>query len=134
MLSTAADADDHDAHKPLQRCPCTCAALAWPALRCAPAQSTVQKRTDGVSDRQAELQRIGEQLEEIRANMDEKGQNISDSTPVMRIKNAIKKLNEELHDMEVRIGVVSHTLLQLSLKNRREMQAAAAVPEEDEDD
>lgn len=66
--------------------------------------------------------------------MDEKGQNISDSTPVMRIKNAIKKLNEELHDMEVRIGVVSHTLLQLSLKNRREMQTQPLAPDEDEDD
>lgn len=95
-------------------------------------QTTYNKKAENVSDRQAELQRIAEQLEEIRANMDEKGQNISDSTPVMRIKNAIKKLNEELHDMEVRIGVVSHTLLQLSLKNKREMQAASLEEEEDD--
>lgn len=53
---------------------------------------------------------------------------------VVRIKGAIKKLAEELHDMEVRIGVVSHTLLQLSLKNRRLMhhQAAAALSDEDD--
>ena len=52
----------------------------------------------------------------------------------MRIKGAIKKLSEELHGMEVRIGVVSHTLLQLSIRNKRSMMAqAAAMSDEDED-
>ncbi len=35
--------------------------------------------------------------------------------------------------MEVRIGVVSHTLLQLSLKSRRQMHAQAAIMSDDED-
>lgn len=91
-------------------------------------QSTHNSRTEAVSDRNNELHRIGEQLSEMKTMMDERGTNISDATPVVRIKGGIKKLSEELHDMEVRIGVVSHTLLQLSLKNRRLMttQAAAA--------
>lgn len=50
------------------------------------------------------------------------------------MKNAIKKLGEELHETEVRIGVVSHTLLQLSLKNKRAMQAAAAALSDEDDD
>jgi len=52
---------------------------------------------------------------------------------VVRIKGAIKKLSEELHEMEVRIGVVSHTLLQLSVKNRRLMQAQAVFSDDEED-
>ncbi len=35
---------------------------------------------------------------------------------------------------QVRIGVVSHTLLQLSLKNKRMMQASAAALSDDEQD
>lgn len=50
------------------------------------------------------------------------------------MKNAIKKLSEELHEMEVRIGVVSHTLLSLSMKNKRQMQAQAAILSDEEDD
>lgn len=41
------------------------------------------------------------------------------------------QLADELHEMEVRIGVVSHTLLQLSLRNRRDMQTQALSDEED---
>ena len=52
---------------------------------------------------------------------------------VVRIKGAIKKLAEELHEMEVRIGVVSHTLLQQSVKNRRLMQAQAVFSDDEED-
>lgn len=86
-----------------------------------------------MADRNSELHRIAEQLEEVKSLMDEKGSNIADATPVARIKTAIKQLNKELHDMEVRIGVVSHTLLQLSLKNKRLMQAQAALSDEEED-
>ena len=34
--------------------------------------------------------------------MEDRGNNISDATPVVRIKAAIKKLSDELHEMEVR--------------------------------
>jgi estrogen-related receptor beta like 1 len=36
--------------------------------------------------------------------------------------------------LQVRIGVVSHTLLQNSLKNKRALQAAAAAMSDEEDD
>mmetsp|Transcript_14908 Transcript_14908/g.32320 ORF Transcript_14908/g.32320 Transcript_14908/m.32320 type:complete len:480 (-) Transcript_14908:727-2166(-) len=96
-------------------------------------QEGYNKRTEAISDRNNDLHRISEQLEEMKTLMDEKGNNISDATPVVRIKGAIKKLSEELHEMEVRIGVVSHTLLQLSLKTRRAMHSQAAIMSDDED-
>lgn len=52
----------------------------------------------------------------------------------MRMKNAIKKLGEELHEIEVRIGVVSHTLLELSVKNKRALQSQAAALSDEDDD
>lgn len=70
---------------------------------CACLQDTYNKRTEVISERNSELHRISDQLEDIKGVMDERGSNIADATPVVRIKNAIKKLNEELHDMEVRV-------------------------------
>ena len=53
----------------------------------------------------------------------------------MRIKAAIKNLQEELAEAEVRIGVVSHTLMQLSVKNKRRLQSHPTQPSlSDEDD
>jgi len=53
----------------------------------------------------------------------------------MRIKAAIKNLQEELAEAEVRIGVVSHTLMQLSVKNKRLLQSHPTQPSlSDEDD
>lgn len=97
-------------------------------------QETYNKRTESISDRNNELHRIKEQLEDMKHLMDEKGTNISDATPVVRIKNAIKKLSEELQEMEVRIGVVSNTLLGLSMKNKRLLQAQAVMDSDDEED
>ncbi|MEW5304574.1 MAG: hypothetical protein WDW36_007176 [Sanguina aurantia] len=97
-------------------------------------QDLYNKRTEVISERNGELHRISDQLEDIKGVMDERGSNIADATPVVRIKNAIKKLNEELHDMEVRIGVVSHTLLQLSLKNKRQLFAQALATSDEDDD
>lgn len=48
--------------------------------------------------------------------------------PQMRIKAAIKKLQEELAEAEVRIGVVSHTLMQLSVKNKQQLQSHPTAP------
>lgn len=48
----------------------------------------------------------------------------------VRIKAAISSLRSELNEMEVRIGVVSHTLLHLSLRDKqqalRDVQSAAS--------
>jgi len=97
-------------------------------------QGSYNARTEAISERNSELHRITEQLSEMKGVMDEHSTNIADATPVVRIKNAIKKLAEELHEIEVRIGVVSHTLLQLSVKNKRALQAQAAAMSDEEDD
>eukprot|EP00798_Chlamydomonas_sp_ICE-L_P025833 gene25833-11510_t len=99
-----------------------------------PTTENYNKRTESISDRNNELHRIKEQLEDMKHLMDEKGTNISDATPVVRMKNAIKKLADELKEMEVRIGVVSHTLVGVSMKNKRMLQAQAALDSDDDDD
>ncbi|KAJ7555109.1 hypothetical protein O6H91_05G023300 [Diphasiastrum complanatum] len=56
------------------------------------------------------------QLDKVKKLMLEKGNMISDVSPLLQIKQAISNLKEELREMEVRIGTLQHTLLQVGLK------------------
>jgi estrogen-related receptor beta like 1 len=72
--------------------------------------------SQAVSDLTNELANVTEQLEEVRGQMDDRGSSMTDTTPVVRIRNALAKIKEEVKTMELRIGVVSHTLMQSKMK------------------
>ena len=61
-----------------------------------------------------------QELEDRKAELDERGSNISDSSPVVRIKAAIKNIKSEQQQMSVRIGVLQHQLLQVMMAKSRE--------------
>ncbi|KAI8469952.1 MAG: intra-flagellar transport protein 57-domain-containing protein [Monoraphidium minutum] len=88
----------------------------------AEAQDEAAARADAVGAADGELHRLGAALEEAKGALDARGSSLSDASPLVRIKAAIEALRGELGGMEVRIGVVGHTLAQLSLSDK---QAAA---------
>ena len=47
-----------------------------------------------------------EELEGVKAAMDEKGTSMTDAGPLVRIKQSLMRLKAESTQMEVRIGVV----------------------------
>lgn len=47
-----------------------------------------------------------EELERVKAEMDEKGTSMTDAGPLVRIKQSLTRLKAESTQMEVRIGVV----------------------------
>ena len=49
---------------------------------------------------------ITEELEAIKSQMDEKGTTMTDNAPLVKIKQALTKIKNELIQMELRIGVV----------------------------
>lgn len=54
------------------------------------------------------------------------------SAPVVKIKQSLTKLKQEIVQMDVRIGVVQHTLLQAKLKEKSNMTRdmhATNIPE-----
>ncbi|KAF3857744.1 hypothetical protein F7725_010945 [Dissostichus mawsoni] len=65
---------------------------------------------------QAKLSQISEELEKVKQEMEEKGSSMSDGAPVVKIKQSLTKLKQEIIQMDVRIGVVEHTLLYSSTK------------------
>uniref|UniRef100_A0A3Q1CCP9 Intraflagellar transport protein 57 homolog n=1 Tax=Amphiprion ocellaris TaxID=80972 RepID=A0A3Q1CCP9_AMPOC len=81
---------------------------------------------------QAKLSEISEELEKVKQEMEEKGSSMSDGAPVVKIKQSLTKLKQEVVQMDVRIGVVEHTLLQAKLKEKSNMTRdmhATNIPE-----
>ena len=79
-------------------------------------QEQYKSVTDNVAELSNELASITARLNEIKAVVDERGSNLSDSSPLVKIKNAIAKLKEELHSMDVRIGVAEHSVLTVNTR------------------
>ncbi|TYZ57500.1 hypothetical protein PybrP1_004343 [[Pythium] brassicae (nom. inval.)] len=77
--------------------------------------------SDKVNVMTNEHAQVTEQLRETKSVMDDRGSKMTDTSPLVQIKEALKTLSAEIKHFDLRIGVVSHTLLQA--KSR---QASAA--------
>ncbi|XP_053310957.1 intraflagellar transport protein 57 homolog [Spea bombifrons] len=94
--------------------------------RAAQAQfSEVKDQYQQVSSRVTEktriLSEITEDLEKVKQEIEEKGSSMTDGAPLVKIKQALTKLKQETVEMDIRIGVVEHTLLQAKLKEKSNM-------------
>ncbi|GLD72146.1 intraflagellar transport protein 57 homolog, partial [Lates japonicus] len=91
-----------------------------------------QQGSGGVTERTRILAEISEELDKVKQEMEEKGSSMSDGAPVVKIKQSLTKLKMEIVQMDVRIGVVQHTLLQAKLKEKSNMTRdmhATNIPE-----
>uniref|UniRef100_A0A8C2BG43 Intraflagellar transport protein 57 homolog n=1 Tax=Cyprinus carpio TaxID=7962 RepID=A0A8C2BG43_CYPCA len=75
-----------------------------------------QQASGSVTERSRILAEISEDLEKFKQEMEEKG-----STPVVKIRQSLTKLKQEIEQMDVRMGVVEHTLLQAKLREKNNM-------------
>ena len=71
-----------------------------------------------VQELESELYDIEEKLADIKKKMDANQDKISDSSPLIKIKKESQKLKNEIRSIDIRVGVISNTLLQLKLKER----------------
>ncbi|XP_060006622.1 intraflagellar transport protein 57 homolog isoform X2 [Lagenorhynchus albirostris] len=81
---------------------------------------------------QAQLSEVTEELEKVKQEMEEKGSSMTDGAPLVKIKQSLTKLKQETIQMDIRIGVVEHTLLQSKLKEKSNMTRdmhATIIPE-----
>ncbi|KPP60771.1 hypothetical protein Z043_121198 [Scleropages formosus] len=96
------------------------------------AKEHYQQGSGGVTERTRILSEITEELEKVKQEMEEKGSRMSDGAPVVKIKQSLTKLKQEIVQMDIRIGVVEHTLLQAKLKEKSNMTRdmhATNIPE-----
>ena len=78
-----------------------------------------------VNELTQELSRVSEELEGVKIRMDEHGNNMTDATPVVRIKQSLQRLKTENTQMDLRIGVLQHLLTASKLKEKSLLQEAA---------
>ncbi|XP_074855003.1 intraflagellar transport protein 57 homolog isoform X2 [Carettochelys insculpta] len=96
------------------------------------AKEKYQQGSGGVTERTRTLSEITEVLEKVKQEMEEKGSSMTDGAPLVKIKQALTKLKQETIQMDIRIGVVEHTLLQSKLKEKSNMTRdmhATMIPE-----
>ena len=77
--------------------------------------TTVSKNVETL---ESELQEINDRLGTVQRKIDDTGKQFSDNTPLTNIKKAISTVKNDIKAIDIRIGVVSNTLLQLKLKER----------------
>uniref|UniRef100_A0A1I8ETU9 Uncharacterized protein n=1 Tax=Wuchereria bancrofti TaxID=6293 RepID=A0A1I8ETU9_WUCBA len=73
--------------------------------------------SSGILDRTQKLQRVNDELEQIKQQIDEKSLRNSDGVPMLRLKQALQKMESEILTMNVQISVMEQSLLQSQLKN-----------------
>ncbi|KAK6729140.1 hypothetical protein RB195_006281 [Necator americanus] len=72
----------------------------------------------GVAERTTTLQKISEDIDQIKMQIEEQGAKTSDGAPMMKVKQALLKIEEDIQRMNVQIGVLEQSLLQAQLKER----------------
>lgn len=91
-----------------------------------------QQVTEKVTEKTRILSELNEDLEKVKQEIEEKGSSITDGGPLVKMKQALTKLKQENLQMDIRIGVVEHMLLQSKLKEKSDMTRdmhAAVIPE-----
>ena len=84
------------------------------------AQSKEQYKavSGGVVERSKLLSNITDELEMIKNEMEERGSSMTDGSPLVNIRKSLTRMRSEIEDMDVRIGVIQHTLLQAGFKDK----------------
>lgn len=74
-----------------------------------------------------ELFTIMGDLEMTKGQMDQRGTSMADGSPLINIKKAIGKLREEIVQMDLKIGVLDHSLTQDIIRHNAQMTETAPM-------
>ena len=57
-----------------------------------------------------DLSQVSEELDRVKTQMDELGSGMNDAKPIVRIKQSMAQLKNEMKKIDLRTGVVQHRL------------------------
>ncbi|XP_077470878.1 intraflagellar transport protein 57 homolog [Stigmatopora argus] len=86
-----------------------------------------QEASGGVAQRTQLLAELSEEFAKVKQEMEERGSSMSDGAAVVKIKQSLSKLKQEIVQMDVRAGVVAHMLMQAKLKRKSNMSVQGEV-------
>merc|ERR1712176_711882 len=81
-------------------------------------QTQYTELNEVVMNLQIELKNLQEESEVVKTEMEERSSTVTDTAPIVKMKDSFKRLRADTRQLEVRIGVVSHTLMQAKLRQR----------------
>lgn len=81
-------------------------------------QTSFSTMSKNVAEMENELADVNERLSNVQRKIDDTGKSFSDNSPLQQIKKSIAQVKNDIKSIDIRIGVVSNTLLQLKLKER----------------
>jgi estrogen-related receptor beta like 1 len=89
-------------------------------------ESKSGKTNEHVAKLTNELSEVSEKLEDLKDTFESKDSGIHDTSPLVRIKAALQQVKAEVMTFDLRIGVVSQSLLaaRIQVANRRRVSAA----------
>lgn len=84
-----------------------------------------------VKDKKEELRKVTEKYDQITTKISESSNLATDSSALVKIKTAIQKLRGDIKAMDLRAGVLSHTVMQHKVRQKRNPDEAgvAAIDE-----
>lgn len=101
-------------------------------------QTQYTELNEVVMNLQIELKNVVEESEVVKNDMEERSSTVTDTAPIVKMKDAFKRLRSDTRQLEVRIGVVSHTLMQAKLRQHpqqtRKQGLYGGGPGADDDD
>ncbi|XP_008980774.5 intraflagellar transport protein 57 homolog [Callithrix jacchus] len=85
------------------------------------AKEQYQQGNRRVMEKTRLLSEVTEELEKVKQEMEERGSSMTDGAPLVKIKQSLARLKQETVEMDIRIGIVEHTLLQSRLQEKSNM-------------
>ncbi|XP_058819115.1 intraflagellar transport protein 57 homolog [Topomyia yanbarensis] len=70
----------------------------------------IKKSDADKTEKEHELSKITNELENIKVQMEQRGNSMTDGSPLINIKKAIFRIKEEISEMDIKIGVMEHAL------------------------
>ncbi|KAG8346394.1 putative Intra flagellar transport protein 57 [Trypanosoma vivax] len=82
-------------------------------------QDAANIASQSVQQLSAELNQISGLLDQVKQEIEEREAKISDTTPLMQVKDAAVKVRAEIKQMSLRIGILQHTVLHYVMKQTK---------------
>jgi intraflagellar transport protein 57 len=74
-----------------------------------------------------DLAEISEKLDELKESFESRDSGLHDTSPLVKIKGALQQIKEEIYSFDMRIGVVSQSLLEARVGDNNRLRAKAAA-------
>ena len=91
-------------------------------------QDEYNSKSGGLNLLTNQLSQVSDELASLKGKMDERGANMTDTSPLIKIKTALQRIKEERKAMDIKIGITTHTLVAKKLKADQHTKDQASKP------